>query len=121
MGEKRPFFSIIIPTYNRPRQLHECLKSIERLEFPKKRFEVIVVDDGSKRSLRKLIRSFDNHFSAKLIQQSNAGPAAARNSGAAHAMGDFVVFTDDDCLTVPHWLSKLEKRYWGQNHKRARK
>ena len=43
MGEKRPFFSIIIPTYNRPRQLHECLKSIERVEFPKKRFEVIVV------------------------------------------------------------------------------
>ena len=111
MGEKRPFFSIIIPTYNRPRQLHECLKAIERLEFPKKRFEVIVVDDGSKKPLRKLIRSFDNHFSAKLIQQSNAGPAAGRNSGAAHAMGDFLVFTDDDCLTVPNWLSKLEKRF----------
>jgi GT2 family glycosyltransferase len=109
MGEKRPFFSIIIPTYNRPRQLHECLKSIERLEFSKKRFEVIVVDDGGKKPLRKLIRSFDSHFSAKLIQQSNAGPAAARNSGAAHARGDFVVFTDDDCLTVPNWLSKLEK------------
>ncbi len=111
MGEKRPFFSIIIPTYNLPRQLHECLKSIGRLEFPKKRFEVIVVDDGSKRPLQKLIRSFDNHFSAKLIQQSNAGPAAARNSGAAHAMGDFLVFTDDDCLTVPNWLSKLEQRF----------
>jgi len=39
VGGKRPLFSIIIPTYNRPRQLHECLKSIERLEFPKKRFE----------------------------------------------------------------------------------
>jgi len=111
MGEKQPFFSIIIPTYNRPRQLHECLKSIERLEFPKKRFEVIVVEKGSKRPLRKLIRSFDNHFSAKLVRQSNAGPAAARNLGAAHAMGDLLVFTDDDCLTVPNWLSKLEKRF----------
>jgi len=111
VGGKRPLFSIIIPTYNRPRQLHECLKSIERLEFPKKRFEVIVVDDGSKIPLRKLIRSFDNHFSVKLVHQSNAGPAAARNSGAAHAMGDFLVFTDDDCLTVPNWLSKLEKRF----------
>ena len=109
MGEKRPFFSIIIPTYNRPRQLRECLKSIKRLAFPKKRFEVIVVDDGGKRPLGKLICSFESHFSAKLIQQSNAGPAAARNSGAAHARGDFVVFTDDDCLTVPNWLSKLEK------------
>ena len=111
MGEKRPLFSIIIPTYNRPHQLHECLKSIERVEFPKKRFEVIVVDDGGKRPLGKLIRSFDDHFSAKLIQQSNAGPAAARNLGAAHAMGDFLVFTDDDCLTVPDWLSKLERRF----------
>lgn len=111
MGEKRPLFSIIIPTYNRPHQLHECLKSIERVEFPKKRFEVIVVDDGGKTPLGKLIRSFDDHFSAKLIQQSNAGPAAARNSGAAHAMGDFLVFTDDDCLTVPDWLSKLERRF----------
>jgi len=116
MGEKRPFFSIIIPTYNRPRQLYECLKSIERLEFPKKRFEVIVVDDGSKTPLRKLIRSFENHFSAKLIQQSNAGPAAARNAGASIAMGDLVVFTDDDCLALPNWLSKLENRF-NQNPK----
>lgn len=104
-------FSIIIPTYNRSHQLYKCLKSIERLDFSKKRFEVIVVDDGSDSSPQKVVMHFENHFSMKLIQQSHGGPAAARNLGAIHAVGDFLVFTDDDCLVSSNWLSRLENRF----------
>ncbi|MFW6145614.1 MAG: glycosyltransferase family 2 protein, partial [bacterium] len=111
MDDKLPVFSIIIPTYNRSHQLHKCLKSIGRLDFSKKRFEVIVVDDGSNTSPRKVLMPFENHLSMRLIQQSHGGPAAARNLGAAYAMGDFLVFTDDDCLVHPTWLYRLEKRF----------
>ncbi|MFO8165227.1 MAG: glycosyltransferase family 2 protein [Thermodesulfobacteriota bacterium] len=104
-------FSIIIPTYNRPKELYKCLNSIERLDFSKKRLEGIVVDDGSDLSLRRVTRYFKNQFSIKLIKQSHAGPASARNLGAEHATGDFLVFTDDDCLMTPNFLSALEKRF----------
>ncbi len=43
--DKKPFFSIIIPTYNRPEQLAACLKSLTRLDYPQDCFEVIIVDD----------------------------------------------------------------------------
>jgi glycosyltransferase involved in cell wall biosynthesis len=48
MGHEQPFFSIIIPTYNRPRQLTACLEALARLDYLRNRFEVIIVDDGSK-------------------------------------------------------------------------
>jgi len=45
MGRKAPFFSIIVPTYNRPAQLGLCLTYLSRLEYEPDRFEVIVVDE----------------------------------------------------------------------------
>jgi len=42
-----PFFSVIIPTYQRPLQLATCLQALAKLDYPRERFEVIVVDDGS--------------------------------------------------------------------------
>ena len=51
----QPFFSIIIPTYNRPERLRSCLGAIALLDYPRKRFEVIVVDDGSKKPLDDVV------------------------------------------------------------------
>ncbi len=47
-----PSFSIVIATHNRPRQLAECLAALASLDYPRDRFEVIVVDDGSPTSSR---------------------------------------------------------------------
>lgn len=100
-------FSIIIPTYNRPERLEKCLESMTRLDYPSNRFQVIVVDDGSRMSLKPIIAKFENTLSLELIRQSNAGPASARNTGAAAACGDYLVFTDDDCQPHPDWLQTL--------------
>jgi GT2 family glycosyltransferase len=102
-----PFFSIIIPTYNRPQQLAACLQSLAQLEYPRERFEVIVVDDGSPTSLEMASARVRQQICVRLIQQANSGPAAARNNGAKQAKGDFLVFTDDDCTPAPDWLQKL--------------
>jgi glycosyltransferase involved in cell wall biosynthesis len=110
LAQKSPIFSIIIPTYNRPNELSRCLNSIERLHFSRERFEVIVVDDGSTIQLQEMIHFTQYHFAIKVFRQSNAGPAAARNLGAQQAIGDFLIFIDDDCLTIPGWLSKIEAR-----------
>ena len=46
MNPENPYFSLIVPTYERLNQLKKCLESITRLDYPKDKFEVIVVDDG---------------------------------------------------------------------------
>ncbi len=103
----QPFFSIIIPTYNRPERIKSCLKAIALLDYPGDRFEVIVVDDGSKTPLDKVIAPLKDKLNIKLLRQENAGPAAARNKGAEVAQGEFLAFTDDDCQPTPDWLSQF--------------
>ena len=100
-------FSVIIPTFERPRALSECLEHLAAQNFPKHRFEIIVVDDGGECDLQWLTDSIDAN--PCLLHQANQGPAAARNRGARAATADILVFTDDDCLPDPHWLSELDK------------
>ncbi len=91
-----PFCSIIIPTRNRPQQLSACLAALARLDYPRDRFEIIVVDDGSEAPVVAP--------GARMMRQQNAGPGTARNTGARAALGEFLVFTDDDCEPAADWL-----------------
>lgn len=109
--ETQPFFSIVIPTYNRSDRLKNCLGAIAQLDYPRDRFEVIVVDDGSQNSMEPVIAPFRSLIHLRLIRQDNAGPAKARNVGAATANGTFLVFTDDDCTPTIDWLTALEARF----------
>jgi glycosyltransferase involved in cell wall biosynthesis len=68
---------------------------------------VIVVDDGSHPPIGLMVSLFSQKIDVKLVTQNHAGPSKARNTGAAKAKGNFLVFTDDDCVPVPDWLQKL--------------
>ena len=103
----QPCFSIIIPTYNRPERLANCLNAIAKLDYPSDRFEVIVVDDGSNTPLDEVVAPLQNKIQIKLFRQANAGPAAARNRGVKEAQGEFLAFTDDDCQPLPNWLNEF--------------
>ena len=107
----QPFFSIVIPTYNRPDRLKNCLQSISNLDYPRERFEVIIVDDGSSTPLEPVVTPFHQQIEITFITQPNAGPASARNKGAAKARGKFLVFTDDDCQATANWLNSLETQF----------
>jgi glycosyltransferase involved in cell wall biosynthesis len=111
MGQEPPSFSIIIPTYNRSERLAICLQSLTQLEYPQGCFEVIVVDDGGEKSLEAVVASFLNQLDITLLTQTNAGPATARNRGAGQAKGQFLAFTDDDCLPDANWLQALATRF----------
>jgi len=108
MLENKIVFSIIIPTYNRPQPLTNCLQSLADLDYADNRFEVIVVDDGSKISLKTVVKPLQNQLNLTLIPQANAGPATARNTGAKQAQGKFLAFIDDDCTPANNWLQVLE-------------
>ena len=101
-------FSIVVPTYNRPRQLAACLMSLHQLDYPHDSFEVVIVDDGSLSDLSSVVASTQGDLDVRLLSQKNAGPGAARNYGVAQAKGDYIAFTDDDCMPQPNWLSSIE-------------
>jgi glycosyltransferase involved in cell wall biosynthesis len=111
MKQEKPFFSIIVPTFNRPAQLATCLESLACLDYPLDRFEVIVADDGSQTRLETLVASFSNRLDIVLARQPHSGPAIARNKGAAQAKGDLLAFTDDDCTPAADWLKTLAARF----------
>ena len=106
----QPYISIIIPTYRRPRHLAGCLHSLSCLDYPRDCFEVIVVDDGSHAPPAGVVADFHEHLDVMLLTQKHAGPATARNTGAAKAKGEVLAFTDDDCEPATDWLRLLAKR-----------
>lgn len=96
-----PLISIIVPAYNAEAFILDAIKSITAQCYPA--LEILIVDDGSQDSTVALVR--EACPSAIIIQQTNAGAAAARNTGLKAARGKFLCFLDaDDC-----WLpGKLE-------------
>lgn len=117
MVVSRDCYSIVVPTRDRPKQLGRCLQAIAALDFPRDRFEVVVVDDGSAFSPEDKVGRFRGEIKLTLVHQENLGPAGARNTGAAHATGDSLVFTDDDCEPEPRWLSAIDAAF--RSHDRA--
>lgn len=99
--------SVVIPTRNRPQAVESCLHALAAQTLPWGSFEVIVVDDGSEVPLSLDPSRWAANFDLKLLRQQNTGPAGARNRGVAEARGEFLAFTDDDCLPTPTWLEKL--------------
>ena len=90
---KNPFFSVIIPTYNRAYFLKIAIDSVLAQTFTD--YELIVVDDGSQDNTKGLINEINN-AKIKYICQPNQGPAAARNRGIKQAKGKFFCFLDSD-------------------------
>jgi GT2 family glycosyltransferase len=68
-----------------------------------------VVDDGSRVPVSSIVSKFHHQLNITLIRQTNAGPGSARNAGVARAKGEFLAFTDDDCLPAPGWLKTLAR------------
>ncbi len=94
---------IIIPTYNRPRELARCLDYLAQLDGGP--WPVIVVDDGSTTPLGDVCAP---HPNVTLVRQDNAGPGGARNRGAREADEyDLLIFVDDDCRPAEDWALRL--------------
>jgi GT2 family glycosyltransferase len=108
--------SVVIPTYNRRASLTRTLDGLRNQTLPRERYEVIVVDDGSRDGTWELLAQSDGIRAFR--QSQNAGPAAARNVGVRNARGTWVLFLGDDtipardCLEVhlqAHGLTPLEQ------------
>jgi GT2 family glycosyltransferase len=108
LDASKPIFSIIIPTHKRFGSLCKCLDQVSHyfvtsyhvtVCFP---IETIVSDDGRDDELKLFLQQ--RYSWCKYTQGPARGPAANRNHGAGVAQGEWLVFTDDDCLPQPGWI-----------------
>lgn len=108
-----PKFSFIIAIYERVNELNELLESMTFQTS--KNFEVIVVDDGSKTDLSKIIDEFKDKIDIKYYYKPNEGASIARNYGAQFAMGEYLLFVDSDCILIENYIENIEKELAANN------
>jgi mycofactocin system glycosyltransferase len=97
-----PHVSIVIPVRDQTTALADCLVSLSKLDYPPDRLEIIVVDDGSKKDVARIITS-----DVRIVRLKNSlGPASARNIGAQQAGGEILAFLDADCAAGEKWLKE---------------
>jgi glycosyltransferase involved in cell wall biosynthesis len=92
--------SVIIPHLNTPAALECCLGSLSGQQLADRRFEILVVDNGSRHS----VAAITERFGARLLHEPQPGPGLARNAGVAAASGAVLAFIDADCRAAPGWL-----------------
>ena len=101
--EVLPFVSVIVPVFDDSERLALCLESLEGQTYPKNRYDVIVVDNGSAESIKPVVARFRQ---ARAAYESRPGSYAARNTGISLAKGDVLAFTDADCIPSRDWIEK---------------
>jgi glycosyltransferase involved in cell wall biosynthesis len=89
-----PLVSVILPTLNRIPFLSISVGSVLAQDFPD--FELIIVDDGSTDDVQSAVEGFRDSRLRYIRRETNGGPAAARNTGIAHARGRYIAFQDSD-------------------------
>jgi len=108
---KIPFISIIIPLLNEERYLAACLDSLNKLDYPRDKFEIIIVDNGSTDASLDIAGQYE----VQIYQHPRVKVGAVRNYGVTKAKGELVVFIDSDCVAEPDWLHRgvasLGERY----------
>ena len=101
------FFSVIIPTYNRPKHILLALQSVLNQTF--KDFEIIVVNDGSTIDYSEIEKFCSNNPNIKYVYQTNKYLAGARNTGMKNSSGKFICFLDDDDIYLSNHLEALHQ------------
>lgn len=101
-------FSIIVPVYNRPQEIHELLKSLVKQDF-KESFEVIVIEDGSQDSSESIVSSYKDKLSIQYFYKDNSGAGASRNFGMERANGNYFIILDSDVIVPPQYLLEVQK------------
>lgn len=108
MKKRYPFISIIIPVKNEGLLIGKCLKSLEKLNYPKNKFEVIISDALSTDNTVKIARS----YGAKIVRNESQTVAPGRNVGFLRSKGELIAFSDADCIMDKNWLNRAVK-YFG--------
>lgn len=101
-------FSIIIPVYNRPKEIDELLESLTTQSFDDD-FEVLIIEDGSKEKSDKIVNKYQSKLNIKYFFKENSGAGASRNFGMQKATGNYFIILDSDIIVPKQYLSEVKK------------
>lgn len=104
--------SVVIPAYNATKTIHDGLDAFARQSFPPDEVELIIVDDestdGTPEYIERYVKDWRNAYPrVRVLRQAHRGPAAARNLGAEAAQGEWLLFTDADCVPHVDWIKEM--------------
>src|SRR5258708_223535 len=108
-----PSVSIVIPSYNRAKELERCLRSLFALDYPTHCLEIIVVDDASTdetaTTLQHLLQEAAAHGLEMHIahHEKRQGVGVSRNTGAGAAQQELIAYIDSDCVASASWLREV--------------
>lgn len=103
--------TVVLPTYNRLSRLQQVLAGLEAQTYPRDRFEVVVVSDGSSDGTNEFLRQVETLLQLTPLVQPNQGAAAARNQGIAAATGNYILFVDDDVVPAPQLIQEHRRMH----------
>lgn len=101
-------YSVIVPVYNRPNEIHELLESLTLQTCTD--FEVLIIEDGSTNKCDFVVEKFKNRLNIRYFYKENSGQGFSRNFGFSKAKGDFYVVFDSDCIIPPHYFETVTSR-----------
>ena len=113
-----PLVSIVVPAYNEQKNITPTLTSLTRLNYPRDRLEIIVVNDGSTDNTKSLVNEFrakHKSFDIKLINKKNSGKGSALNMGLEMSKGEFFVCLDADSIATEYALEKILPHFTQDN------
>ena len=99
--------SVVIPSFNEAERIEGCLVSLLEQTLPRERYEIIVVDGGSRDNTREIAEQYAD----RVFIQTSPKVGGARNDGALQAAGDILVTTDADTHLPPSWLEQIERDF----------
>lgn len=103
-----PYFSVIIPVYNRPDEVRELLESLSKQTL--KDFEVLLIEDGSVNRCDTVAQEFDKDMNICYFYKENSGRSLTRNYGMERASGEYLIFFDSDCIIPERYFEIVKAR-----------
>ena len=99
--------SVIVCTYNRAASLDRLLSSMIKLDAPgTNRWELIVVDNNGNDNTKAIVEHYSDVLPIRYLFEGRQGKSHALNTALENAVGDLIVYTDDDVTVTPTWLSR---------------
>ena len=100
-------FSIIIPVYNRPNEIHELLESLVTQNFSDA-FEVLIIEDGSTQKCDSIVQKYQDQLNLNYFFKENSGAGDSRNFGMKNASGNYFIILDSDVILPNQYLTAVK-------------
>ena len=100
-------FSIIIPVYNRPNEIHELLESLVTQNFSDA-FEVLIIEDGSTQKCDSIVQKYQDQLNLNYFFKENSGAGDSRNFGMKNASGNYFIILDSDVIFPNQYLTAVK-------------